>query len=106
MLIDATRISDGTLVYIKRVATDSDELKIALMFSSQECRLDDKNYCVPIIDHFQDMGDIKFSYIVMPFLRPVDDPPFEIVEDVVNFVDQILEVSGTSARGMPELTWL
>lgn len=104
MLIDATRISDGTLVYIKRVATDSDEFKIALMFSSQDCRLDDKNHCVPIIDHFEDTADTKFSYMVMPFLRPVDSPPFETVEDVVNFVDQILEVCGSLTRVVLQLT--
>jgi hypothetical protein len=28
----------------------------------------------------------------MPFLRPSDDPPFDVVEEVVDFADQVLEV--------------
>lgn len=91
-LIDATRISDNALVYIKRVRTDSDELKIALLLSPDGGRSDDSNHCAPILDHFQDADDSDFSYMVMPFLRAIDDPPFESVENVVGFVDQMLEV--------------
>ena len=28
----------------------------------------------------------------MPFLRLTDNPPFEVVEEVLDFADQILEV--------------
>ena len=91
-LVDATRISDGRLVYIKRVQTSSDELKIALMMSPEASQEDKRNHSVPILDHFTDV-DGEYSYMVMPFLRPIDKPPFETVENVVEFVDQILEVS-------------
>ncbi|KIP02951.1 hypothetical protein PHLGIDRAFT_37667 [Phlebiopsis gigantea 11061_1 CR5-6] len=89
-LVDATRISDGRLVYIKRVGSQKDELKIALSLGLDEQREDGRNHCVPILDHFPDADD-AFTYIVMPFLRPVDEPPFETVENVVEFVDQLLE---------------
>ncbi|KAF9818792.1 hypothetical protein IEO21_02572 [Rhodonia placenta] len=90
-LIDATRISDGELVYIKRVGTGDNESKIAAMLSTETLRRDPRNHSVPILDIFQDSDDQAISYMVMPFLRLTDRPEFEIVEDVVNFVDQMLE---------------
>ena len=37
----------------------------------------------------------------MPFLRLTDDPPFEVVEEVLGFADQILEVrSGHELTGV------
>jgi len=90
-LVDATRIADGALVYVKRVQTAGTELQIASMFSSEHLRNDPKNHCVPILDAFQDDGDDSSSYMVMPFLRAIDEPAFELVDDVISFADQILE---------------
>jgi hypothetical protein len=39
-----------------------------------------------------DLADETISYIVMPFLRLSDNPPFETVWEVGDFVDQLLEV--------------
>lgn len=80
------------LVYIKRVPTDSAELQIALMLSSETLRQHPNNHCVPIIDHFEDEADSRMSFMVMPFLLSIDEPPFETVEDVVDFVEQMLTV--------------
>jgi len=90
LLVDATRISDGKLVYIKQVETNVRESRIALMLSSYE---DPTNHSVPILDIFVDTQDDSISYIVMPFMRPVDDPPFYAIEEILNFTDQILEVT-------------
>ena len=35
---------------------------------------------------------MSISYLVMPFLRLTDDSLFEVVEEVLDFADQILEV--------------
>ena len=51
------------------------------------------NHSVPILDIFADTQDDSISYIVMPFLRPVDSPPFYAIEEMLNFADQILEVT-------------
>lgn len=91
MLIDATRISDGRLVYIKRVPAGSKEITIAQALLSLDLNSPD-NHTVPLLDVLQDDVDPKISYIVMPFLKLVDNPPFETVENVVDFVDQLLEV--------------
>ena len=40
----------------------------------------------------QDLDDQNAVYAVMPYLRPFDSPMFEIVDDLVDFIDQTLEV--------------
>lgn len=79
-------------MYIKRVDSDSEELQIASMFSSAPLADDSRNHSIPLWDVFEDEHEAGISYMVMPLLRYVDDPPFESVEDVVDFVDQVLEV--------------
>ena len=90
-------MSDNKLVYIKRVPTNGDELRIALMLNSESLKNDSRNHCVVVLDHFQDPEDSTTSYMVMPFLRPIDSPDFELVDDVVDFIDQMLEVGITHA---------
>ncbi|KAH8097090.1 hypothetical protein BXZ70DRAFT_895290 [Cristinia sonorae] len=90
-VIDARRMSDDKPVYIKRVETDDNETRIACMLSSEGCRNDPRNHAVPILDHFEDDVNPSVSYLVMPLLRAVDDPPFETVEDIADFCGQILE---------------
>ncbi|EED84414.1 predicted protein [Postia placenta Mad-698-R] len=90
-LIDATRISDGLLVYLKRISTGDEESRIACMLSAPSLRDDPRNHCVPILDIFQDDKDESISYMVMPFLRLIDSPPFEIPQEVTELVDQLLE---------------
>ena len=72
--------------------TDGEELEIAALFSREDVRADAANHCVPILDSFVDDLQPDVSYIVMPFLRSIDDPPFETVEDIVHFADQAFEV--------------
>ncbi|VDB85818.1 unnamed protein product [Peniophora sp. CBMAI 1063] len=90
-LVDATRVSDGKLVYIKRVPTGGLEPSIATALSSEDMRLDSRNHSVPVLDLFVDEENPETSYMVMPFLRYFNSPEFRTVGDVVDFVDQILE---------------
>ncbi|GBE79228.1 hypothetical protein SCP_0204250 [Sparassis crispa] len=90
-LIDATRIADGRLVYIKRVKTGDNESEIATMLSAESLLHDPMNHCVRVLEIFQDTEDQSISYMVMPFLVLIDSIPFEIVENIVDFTDQILE---------------
>ena len=76
-------------MYIKEVRTGDPESSIALMLSAID---DPMNHSVPILDTFEDSVNESISYLVMPFLRLTDSPPFDVVEDVLDFVDQILEV--------------
>lgn len=92
-VVDATRISDGTKVYLKKLKKDTPERAISVFLSSSERLNDPHNHCVPIIDHFDDPHDDKIEYIVIPLLREFDDQPFVFVGEVVDFVRQTLEVS-------------
>jgi hypothetical protein len=76
-------------VYIKEVRTGDLEPSIALMLSAID---DPTSHSVPILDTFEDSVNKSISYLVMPFLRLTDNPRFEIVEEVLDFADQILEV--------------
>jgi hypothetical protein len=57
---------------------------------------DPANHSFPILDTFVDFQDESISYIVMPFLRLSDNPPFDTVSEVADFVDQLLEVRSNS----------
>lgn len=96
--MDATSVSDGKLILIKRVVSNSPELHIATFLSSKELRKDPRNHCVPILDAFVDAQEPAISFIVMPFLRPIDKPEFDTVGSILNCVDQFLEVGDCSAR--------
>ncbi|KZT13124.1 uncharacterized protein LAESUDRAFT_719438 [Laetiporus sulphureus 93-53] len=89
-LVDATRTSDGMLVYIKRVRTGDTESRIATMLSSPPLSEDPDNRSVPILELFQDTDDESISYMVMPFLRLIDNPPFVFIVEIVEFMEQIL----------------
>ena len=80
------------MVYIKEVKTDSEEFRIAQLLTQEDWVNDPRSHCVPIVKLFEDHKDQRVSYIVMPFLRPIDSPPFESVKEIIDFVDQILEV--------------
>ena len=89
LLVDATRISDDKLVCIKETKAGDQESRIAMTLSNVD---DPTNHSVPILETFVDTDDKSISYMVMPFLRMCDDPPFGLVEEVVDFADQLLEV--------------
>jgi hypothetical protein len=72
--------------------THPDEVKIASRLGSLGSRKDKKNHCVPILAVFPDDRDSRFQYIVMPVLRPFNDPNFTSFGEVINFVNQTLEV--------------
>lgn len=89
--MDATRISDGRVVIMKRVQRDSEELRIMQYFSQEDSRTDGRNHCVPILDML-DPGIGDDVLVVLPLLRNFDDPKFESVENAVDFVKQVLGV--------------
>lgn len=90
--MDATRIADSKLVLLKRIRTESAELTIARELSSPEYRSDPRNHCVPILDVILDADNPIISFIVMPFLRYADKPPFKSIENILDCVDQLLDV--------------
>ena len=97
--MDATRISDGQPVMLKKVLPEEGphELSITRHFSSPELRGDPRNHCVPLLDLI-DTTDIKLDkkLMVMPFLRPFNHPRFQTFGEFVAFFSQICEVGSGS----------
>ena len=89
----AKRISDDFTVAIKRVCAGSEEVAISQMLSTPERLKDDKNHSIPVLDYFIDNNDTQQGFLVMPLLRLFNDPPFCSVDEVVDCVHQLLEVS-------------
>ena len=90
--MDATRLSDGKLVYLKEVKSASSELKILSHLSSDELRKDPRNHTIPLLETLPHPTNPALVFMVMPFLRFIDQPPFETVEDAYECGEQILEV--------------
>ncbi|KAI0734963.1 hypothetical protein C8Q72DRAFT_964728 [Fomitopsis betulina] len=90
-IMDARRTVDDTPVCIKRVKTGDNESWITSMLSSERLRQDPWNHSVPVLDIFPDDEDPGVSYMVMPLLRLIDNPKFDLIEELIDFVDQILE---------------
>lgn len=90
--MDATRRDDGKLVCIKRIRSNEAEIDIALSLLTPDLIDHSMNHCVRILDAFQDSLQPETYLLVMPYLRPFDDPPFGAVGEVLDFVRQTLEV--------------
>lgn len=92
--MDATRVSDGKVVAIKQVSALSREIEIGEMLSTRESLQDPLNHCVPFLDHFSSPEEPNIVYIVMPLLRPFDNPEFYDISEILDFMSQTLEVRG------------
>ncbi|KAI0645055.1 kinase-like protein [Trametes meyenii] len=87
-IMDAKRISTDETVAIKTFRKDTQELQISRFLSSMR---HPQNHSVPVLQVFDDPHDSRLALMVMPFLRPCNDPEFTTVGDIIVFVDQTLE---------------
>ena len=81
------------VVTIKRVVAGSEEVTISRMLSDPQRLKDVHNHTVPILDYFIDENDAQQAFMVMPLLRLFNNPQFSSVDEVVDCVHQLLEVS-------------
>ncbi|KAH7890279.1 kinase-like domain-containing protein [Phlebopus sp. FC_14] len=90
--LDATR-ANGTRVYIKKVFRNEHpaEAEIAQFLSLPAMLSDSHNHTVPVLDCFAGEKGPEIRYLVMPLLRPFNQPPFTTIKECVDFVDQTLE---------------
>ncbi|OSD01161.1 hypothetical protein PYCCODRAFT_1413086 [Trametes coccinea BRFM310] len=88
-VIDAKRLKDNYIVSIKIVSNKDQELHVAQFLSSFKDK--DKNHCVEVLDVLGDPLDPERSLMVMPYLRPFNDPELITVGDVIDFVGQMLD---------------
>ena len=92
--MDATRSGDGKPVMLKKVYPEEGphELMITQLFSSPELARDPRNHCVPLLDIIE-LLHIDQKLMVMPFLRPFNNPHFQTFGEFVAFFTQVSEVS-------------
>lgn len=88
--MDATRASNNELVAIKSFLKQGQEMHIAQFFSSIR---DPQNHCVRVHEILSDPYDPQLALMVMPYLRPCNDPDFATIGDIIEFVDQTIDVS-------------
>ena len=93
-VMDAIRITDNKMVGIKQIRSASlkPEIEIANMFSSEPLASNPRNHCVRILDYFHDEAEPDVAFLVMPLLRPFDNPPFYSVDEMIEFIRQTLQV--------------
>ena len=91
--MDATRIRNNKQVMLKKVLPEEGphELYITQLFSSPGLRDDPSNHCVPLLDLIE-LSQGGGKLMVMPFLRPFNDPRFQTYGEFVAFFMQICEV--------------
>ncbi|KAL5492968.1 hypothetical protein ACEPAI_4416 [Sanghuangporus weigelae] len=89
--IDAVRILDGRRVFLKRVVTRGREFSILRYLSDEEKLRDPHNHTVPLLDAFLDDENEKYTFIVLPLLHPYFHPDFFSVDEVLDFMRQLLE---------------
>ena len=96
-------MSDGRFVVLKKVATDihPHEVEIGQFLSSEALSSDAHNNCVCILDVLSDPIDDKLKLIVLPLLRPFDDPEFETVGEAVACLQQLFKARRLSCLRLP-----
>lgn len=58
-----------------------------------EMSQDPTNHCIPLLDVLHPPNDSDLQILVMQLLRKCDSPPFDTFGEVVDFFNQIFEVS-------------
>ena len=91
--MDGSRIQDHKQVMFKKVLPEEGphELYITELFSSPGLKDDLGNHCVPLLDLIE-LPEDGGKLMVMPLLRPFNNPRFQTYGEFVAFFMQICEV--------------
>ncbi|KAI0363364.1 hypothetical protein BV20DRAFT_975753 [Pilatotrama ljubarskyi] len=92
-VLDAVRISDNSLVALKKVTKTRNphEISITQYLSSDALKSDHRNHTVPILDILPVPDDADITLLVMPLFRLCNDPRWRTVGEVIAFLFQIFE---------------
>lgn len=93
-LLDAARVVDGEPVILKRILKSEHpyEVEITGFLSSDLLAADPRNHCVRLYDVLEVPKEDDMVILVLPLLRRYDSPPFETVEEAIDFFSQVFEV--------------
>jgi len=99
-IIDALKISDSSMVAIKRVrnttleggiTATSQEENICALFSTSEHTSQPSNHSIPLLEVLHVPGIEDENLLVMPWMREPEDPPFRTVGEGLQFIKEMLE---------------
>ncbi|KAI0665380.1 kinase-like domain-containing protein [Trametes maxima] len=92
-ILDAVRISDGSLVMLKQIKTswNPEEVEITQFLASDALRSDPRNHTVPVLDVLIVPDDSDITILVMPLLRACDNPRWNTLGEVIAFLIQVFE---------------
>ncbi|KAJ6481285.1 hypothetical protein C8R47DRAFT_982691 [Mycena vitilis] len=97
LLLDATRISDGSYVVLKQAdrldpsVVARGEAQIFQKVSSQPLASDPKNHCIRLIEILQVPDTDAMDLIVMPLLLDWERFPFATIGEAIEFFTQVFE---------------
>jgi hypothetical protein len=94
-VMDAMRASDRSLVAVKHIENDQNQVSIIRHLSSPELVDPHLNHCVPVLDIiriYPENEDDKDILVVMPLLQHVPSVGFDTVEQTLDFMKQSLQV--------------
>ena len=102
--MDATRISDGRLVMLKRLVKEEGpyELQINELFSTEPLSSNPRNRCARLLGVINLQDDPPI--MVHPLLRPFYDPPLHTYGEFVTFYAQVCEVCPLLRSGSDDST--
>ncbi|KIO26729.1 hypothetical protein M407DRAFT_243622 [Tulasnella calospora MUT 4182] len=89
--LDAERLSDGQMVFLKPVLKTSPEIEIGRLLTSEDIRKDPRNNAIPLLDVIDDPVIPHSVILVLPLLRSIDSPPPSSVGECLDLVDQTLK---------------
>ncbi|KAG1785388.1 uncharacterized protein HD556DRAFT_1422979 [Suillus plorans] len=92
-IASATRTSDGAQVVLKRTQQSLHpyEVEVGRFLTSEPLRRQRENHCVEMLDVLQVPNEVDETILVLPLLRPFDDPPFETIGEIIDFALQVFE---------------
>ncbi|PSS05541.1 hypothetical protein PHLCEN_2v3743 [Hermanssonia centrifuga] len=90
-VMDATRTSDGTLVFLKAVRRTSRDYEIGLYLSGDHLKHHPYNHCNLILDVLPDPLDDTNVLLVTPYLRPYNNPELSSIGEAVDLIKQTLQ---------------
>ncbi|KAG8922679.1 hypothetical protein FRC01_013735, partial [Tulasnella sp. 417] len=89
--LDAERLIDGQIVFLKPVLKTSPEIEIGCLLTSEDIRKDPQNHAIPLLDVIDDPVVPNTVILVLPLLRAIDSPPPSSVGECIDLVNQTLE---------------
>lgn len=94
--IDATRISDGSLVHLYLVSEkkfpDAADIMLYLTHRKLTGEYGIENHTTPVLEVLEVDDNPDFCVVVTPLMRGCCDPWFENMGEVVDLLGQVLEV--------------